>query len=351
MAGVLDKLIKNSTIKIASVMDESEFFKAPDFIQTQVPIINVAFSGRLDGGLTSGLTQFAGPSRHFKTGFLMLCIRSYFDKYPDAYCLFYDSEFGSPSAYFKSFGIDTSRVFHTPITNIEELKFDIMIQIEKLNSGDHVIIVVDSVGGLASKKEVEDALTKNEAADMTRAKQLKSLFRMVIPHLTIKDLPMVVVNHIYMTLGLYSKPVVGGGQGSFLASDAVFIIGRQQDTEGTGKDKTLEGFKFILTVEKSRYVKEKSKIPVEISFESGISTWSGLMDLALESGHVTNEKQGWYEKKGLKKALRRDDTNNKEFWTSILQDPTFQKFVTDKYKLPDGAILSADDIAGELSDA
>ncbi len=36
-----------------------------------------------------------------------------------------------------------------------------------------VIIVVDSVGNLASKKEVDDALEGKSVADMTRAKQMK----------------------------------------------------------------------------------------------------------------------------------------------------------------------------------
>jgi hypothetical protein len=55
---------------------------------------------------------------------------AYLRQYPDAVMLFYDSEFGSPQSYFTQFGIDTSRVLHTPIANVEELKFDIMGQLE-----------------------------------------------------------------------------------------------------------------------------------------------------------------------------------------------------------------------------
>jgi hypothetical protein len=74
-------------------------------IPTAVPIINVALSGKLDGGLTPGLTMWAGPSKHFKTAFSLLMAKSYLDKYPDAALLFYDSEFGTPQSYFDSFGI------------------------------------------------------------------------------------------------------------------------------------------------------------------------------------------------------------------------------------------------------
>ena len=275
---LMDKLKKNSTIKDTAILTESKFFQTKDLIQTSVPALNVALSGRLDGGLTPGLTVFAGPSKHFKTAFSLLLAKSYLDKYDDAIVLFYDSEFGTPQAYFDTFAIDTSRVIHTPITDIEQLKHDVMSQMNGIERGDHVIVIVDSVGNLASKKEVEDALDGKSVADMTRAKQMKSLFRMVTPHLTIKDIPMVVVNHTYQTMEMFSKAVVSGGTGIYYSADNIYIIGRQQ--EKTGQD--LTGYNFIINVEKSRFVREKSKIPVEVSFEGGISKWSGLLDMAME---------------------------------------------------------------------
>lgn len=214
MNTLLDKIKKNSTIKEASVLSHSQFFTKKDMIPTAVPAINVALSGRLDGGLTPGLTMWAGPSKHFKTMFSLIMAKSYMDKYPDAVMLFYDSEFGTPQSYFDSLDIDTNRIIHTPITDVEQLKFDIMQQLDGkdgIKRGDNVIILVDSIGNLASKKEVEDALDGKSVADMSRAKQIKSLFRMVTPHLTMKNIPMVVVNHTYKTLELYSKDVVGGG--------------------------------------------------------------------------------------------------------------------------------------------
>ena len=155
---VLEKIKKNSSIKESAILSKSKFFTDKDMIPTAIPIINVALSGRLDGGLTPGLTMWAGPSKHFKTAFSLLMAKSYMDKYEDAALLFYDSEFGTPQSYFDSFGIDTDRVLHTPITDIEQLKFDIMNQLTNLERGEHLIIVVDSIGNLASKKEVEDAL-------------------------------------------------------------------------------------------------------------------------------------------------------------------------------------------------
>jgi len=241
---ILDKIKKNSSIKESAILSQSKFFIDKDMIPTSVPAVNIALSGSLDGGLTPGLTMWAGPSKHFKTAFSLLMAKSYLDKYPESALLFYDSEFGTPQSYFDSFGIDTKRVLHTPLTDIEQLKFDVMQQLTQLDRNDKLIIIIDSIGNLASKKEIEDALAEKSVADMTRAKQVKSLFRMVTPHLNLKDIPMIVVNHTYMEIGMFPKAIVGGGTGSYYSADNIFIIGRQQEKEGT----EIVGYNFIINV-------------------------------------------------------------------------------------------------------
>ena len=354
MSALLDRVKKNSTVKESAILSQSKFFQKKDMIPTTIPAINIALSGRLDGGLTPGLTMWAGPSKHFKTAFSLLMAKSYMDKYSDAVMLFYDSEFGTPQSYFDSFGIDTERVIHTPITDIEQLKFDIMKQLdgkEGIQRGDHIIVLIDSIGNLASKKEVEDALDGKSVADMSRAKQIKSLFRMVTPHLSMKDIPMVVVNHTYKTMELYSKDVVGGGTGSYYSADNIFILGRQQEKEGTD----LIGYNFVINVEKSRYVREKSKIPVTVKFEGGISKWSGLLEMALESGHVIKPSNGWYSKVNVEtgeveeKKYRIKDTDTKDFWLPIISSTSFQEWVKTNYQISNGSIISDESIEEELA--
>jgi hypothetical protein len=208
-----------------------------------------------------------------------------------------------------------------------------------------LIVVIDSIGNLASKKEVEDALDGKSVADMSRAKQIKSLFRMITPHLSLKDIPMIVVNHTYKTMELYSKDVVGGGTGSYYSADNIFILGRQQEKEGT----EIVGYNFIINVEKSRYVKEKSKIPVSVSFNGGISKWSGLLDIALESGHVIKPSNGWYSKVNKEtgevedKKYRIKDTDTKDFWDSIITAESFRLFVEQKYKVSNTNLLKKEE--------
>jgi hypothetical protein len=151
---MMDKLKKNSKIKTTAILSESKFFTEQDMVPTDVPMVNVALSGSIDGGITPGLTVLAGPSKHFKTSFALLMAGAYMKAKKDAIMLFYDSEFGSPQSYFEQFGIDTARVLHTPIANVEELKFDLVGQLEGLDRKDDVIIVIDSIGNLADRKSV-----------------------------------------------------------------------------------------------------------------------------------------------------------------------------------------------------
>ena len=213
------------------------------------------------------------------------------------------------------------------------------------------MIVIDSIGNLASKKEVEDALDGKSVADMSRAKQMKSLFRMVTPHLTLKDIPMVVVNHTYKEIGLYPKDIVGGGTGSYYSADNIFILGRQQEKDGT----EVTGYNFIINVEKSRYVKEKSKIPVSVSFDGGISKWSGLLDIALESGHVVKPSNGWYSKvdeDGVveDKKYRLKETESKDFWMPILTNKSFYEFVKNKYSVGNVSMVQSDELDAALEE-
>ena len=342
--GIMDKLKKNSKIKTTEVLQDSVFFQEQDVVVTDVPMVNVALSGDVDGGLTSGLTVLAGPSKHFKTSFALMMAASYLREHEDAVLLFYDSEFGSPQSYFESFGIDTSRVLHTPITDVEQLKFDLVNQLEEIERDDHVIVVIDSIGNLASKKELEDALNEKSVADMSRAKALKGLFRMVTPYLTMKNIPLLAVNHTYQEIGLFPKAIVSGGTGIYYSADNIWIIGRQQNKQGT----EIKGYNFVINVEKSRFVKEKSKVPIAVSWEGGIECYSGLLDVALAGNYVAKPTNGWYcrvdRETGelIDPKVREKDTLEKDFWTPIFEGTDFKKFIKGHYQIGHKPLLDVE---------
>ena len=346
MASIMDKLKKNSKLKATEVLSESKFFNEKDMIETNVPMVNVALSGSVDGGMTPGLTVLAGPSKHFKTSFALLMASAYLKKKKDAVMLFYDSEFGSPQSYFEQFDIDTSRVLHTPITNVEELKFDLIGQLEELDVKDEVIIVIDSIGNLASKKELEDAQNEKSVADMSRAKALKGLFRMSTPYLAMKNIVMLAVNHTYQEIGLYPKAIVSGGTGIYYSANNIWILGRRQNKKGT----EITGYDFVINIEKSRFVKEKSKIPISVSWEGGVETYSGLLEVAMAGDYARKPSNGWYE--GVNPATgevltgktREAGTLEKEFWDPIFLNTDFKDFIKKQFTIGYKSDIDMDEI-------
>jgi len=346
---IMDKLKKNSKLKATEVLSESSFFNNKEMVSTSVPMVNVALSGSVDGGLSPGLLVLAGPSKHFKTSFALLMAGAYMEKHKDAVMLFYDSEFGSPQTYFEQFNIDTSRVLHTPITNVEELKFDLISQLEGMDRKDNVIVVIDSIGNLASKKEIEDTQNEKSVADMSRAKQLKSLFRMCTPYLAMKDISMLAVNHTYQEIGLFPKAIVSGGTGIYYSANDIWILGRRQNKTGT----EVTGYDFVINIEKSRSVKEKSKIPISVSWEGGVEPYSGLLEVAIAGGYARKPSNGWYEGVNpadgevLTNKARAADTLQEPFWTRIMAETDFKEFIKKQFTIGHKDVVSMDEIVGE----
>ena len=327
-SSLIDKLQKNSKISHTTSLANADVFEVGEFVPTTVPMVNVALSGDLNKGISRGTHIIAGNSKHFKSHFGLLLVSSYLDHDPEAVVLFYDSEFGSPQDYFKTYNIDPNRVIYTPVGNVEDLKVDLNNQLAGIEKKDKVIIMIDSLAGLASKKELEDAMSGKSVADMTRAKALRSFFRTITYELNMKEIPLIAINHIYQTMDFIPQNVVSGGTAVMYNANHVWIIGRRQNKDGT----EVKGYDFIINVEKSRFVKEKSKIPITVNWNGGIDAYSGLLDCAIDLGVVESPTKGWYQRVGEMAKHRKKDLDE-FFWQPILDDPEFQKLIREKYEV------------------
>ena len=107
----------------------------------------------------------------------------------------------------------------------------------------------------------------------------------------------------------------------------------------------IVGYHFIINVEKSRYVKEKSKIPVSVSFDGGIQRYSGLLDIAMVGGFVIKPSNGWYQRVDRETGeliggkTREKDTQTKEFWDVILKNPLFQTHIINNFQIGHAAMM------------
>jgi RecA/RadA recombinase len=334
---LLDRLKKVSTVAETAVFSESTLLHSRDMIPTEIPLLNIALAGAVDGGLSSGVNVIAGPSKHFKSLMALLIAKAYMDKFEDAVMIFVDSEFGTPQSYVKNVGIDPGRILHIPVSTIEQARTELTVQLQEIKRTDKVIFVFDSVGNLASNKETQDAASGKEAADMTRAKVLKSLFRIVTPQLVIKDCPMIVINHTYQTMEMYSKTVMSGGTGIYYSATNIWFMGREQDKDE--KTKEILGYDFSINIDKSRYVREKSKLKLVVRYDGGVDKYSGIFDLALDSGHIRNVSAQKYvlcdPTTGEVSATdyKRKDLEVPKIMKSICDREDFKAFVKKKFQL------------------
>lgn len=354
MASLAERMMKSSVVKGTTYLGEAKFYKDTTTSPTSVPMINVALSGNMDEGISGGAGMIAGPSKHFKTLFGLILVKAFLDKHPEAVCLFYNNEFGSPKAYFESLDIDPKRVIEVFFPDAEVLSQGVFHHLDAIESGkDNVIILIDSLGMVASRKEIDDTREEKVVGDMTRAKALKKFWRLVTTTAKMKNVPIVAINHTYQTLETYSKTQVSGGTGGIYASDWIWIIGKQQEKGkveiGGKKVDARVGSNFIINIEKSRFVKEGTKIPVKVLLNDGLSKWTGLFELALQEGYIASPTQGWYARVNRTTGEVSDERkrkgeieNSSEFWTKLLAETDFKDHVKGMFTLGMGKLLSSD---------
>lgn len=339
MATLTERMLKTGG---GVMLADSRIFKDKDVIRTDLPMLNIACSGEIAGGFTPGLTIVAGESKTFKTALSLFCMAAYLREFKDSIGILYDTEFGITPDYISSFGIDPARVIHIPIANIEELKFDFIKKLAELKLGDKAFFMVDSIGQIASKKEIDDATNEKSTADMTRAKAIRSLLRMITVQLAMKELPCFMINHVYVEIGaMYPKTVIPGGTAVTYSANQIFVITKSQEKAGD----ELAGWRFNLNIYKSRYVREKTRLPIVAMYESGLEKWAGMLELAVDMGYVVKPKNGWYTRPSVDgdKNWREKDTLADEFWEPVFRETDFATAIKRKFKLGIGEANPSDE--------
>lgn len=136
--------------------------------------------------------------------------------------------------------------------------------------------------------------------------------------------------------------VIKTNTGQVYSSDQIFFVGKSQEKDGS----EVVGYTFTLNVEKSRHVKEKAKIKITVTHEGGMDRYTGLLEIAQETGHVVKPNQGWYSRviNGVQeeRKWRGKDTSTKEFWQPLIDDPTFDEEIGKIFKVAHNSLLSSD---------
>jgi adenylate kinase family enzyme len=215
----LDDVFSTLSKKTTIIVEESE--KEKTFIDTGNYVMNALLSKNIrKGGVADNrITIFAGPPGCGKS---YICYNIARNAQKDGYnIIFIDTEYAVEREEMERYGINTDESRFRILRNnmVEEIKIGLSQILESLKQKKQEgleigkwLIVLDSIGQLASNKEIEDAHDGKIKVDMSRAKGLKSLFRVITSDMGYLGIPMVATNHIYMCMPEGNKVQMSNGE-------------------------------------------------------------------------------------------------------------------------------------------
>ncbi|ADO99256.1 UvsX RecA-like protein [Prochlorococcus phage Syn1] len=322
--GFLDSVVKDSKNEFASFA--SEGIAAGDvesFVDTGSYIFNALVSGSIYGGIPSNkITALAGESGTGKTFFCLSVVRNFLDIDPDAGVIYFETESAISKQMIESRSIDSKRMVIMPINTIEEFRTTTVRIIDKYmeqpkEDRKPLMFVLDSLGMLATNKEVQDATDDKQVRDMTKSQLIKSCFRILTLKMGKANIPMIVTNHTYDVIGSYvPTKEMGGGSGLKYSASTIIYLGKKKEKDGT----TLIGNIIKCEAKKSRLTREGSKVETRLFFDHrGLEKYFGLLELGERAGLWAN-RAGRYEIAGKKIYAKQILASPEEYFTPEILD-------------------------------
>lgn len=299
---------------------ESEFTSSvadgiPDYDPTEPHVdtgsyaLNALLSGSIwDGFSPNKVTLVAGSPATGKTWFAMCYANSFLKANLDEYDMifYFESEKAVTQKMFENFGIDGKRVQIFEVDTVEdfrnqsirivekytELKNAIIAKNAKLKKGKKpervpkLAFVLDSLGQLTTNWEIENALSGNDKADMgKRAALIRSTFRPLTLKLGRAGITMIVTNHTYASMDMFSGKKMGGGDGAVYAGSTIIFLSKQGFKEGGEKAGNI----IHITLQKGRFTVEGKQIETKLYFGRGLDRYWGLLPIAVKHGIVKHK--------------------------------------------------------------
>lgn len=335
----LQKLNANAT-----VLEDNTLSNVTDWIDTGCLVLNTILSGSLYGGVPKGrITIFAGESGCGKTFILNKILANAQKK--GLIPIIFDTEVAVDKTSAEGVGLDSSNVKYVPVDTVESCRNQIMTFLDSVEKEPELhgkfIISIDSLGNLASEKEINDAGSGKGAMDMgLRAKQLKSMMRMVTYKAAVTGTTIIASNHTYADPAALHPTLVkqqAGGSGPiYMASILVQMAAKKEKTDSSNeKDVALtesrnySGVTLRMLTVKNRFVPAFLQCEAYLNFKTGLDKYSGLKDIAVahdiiqQSGStfaIGDRKLGYY------KNWRKDES----LWEEILVK--LEESIKDKYR-------------------
>lgn len=327
----------------AKFLSESALSTVNEFHDTGCMVLNAIISGSLYGGVPKGrITGFSGPSQTGKT-FIINKVLAHAQKNGLTPVIF-DTEAAIDENCTRGVGLDPDTVKYVPVHTVEECRNQLAGFLDSVKASglkDKFIVSIDSLGNLASQKELDDAEKGKTAMDMgTRAKGLKSMMRLLTFKAASAGVTVMFSNHTYDDPGALFPSLVknqAGGKGPvYLASVLVQLARRDEKNDKTNADDKMipEANKYsgatlrALTV-KNRFIPPFLEGEMYLNYRNGLDKYSGLKEMAVNHGVIIQTGSTYQYPDGTKLGYSKNWTKNEDVWNKIL--PELEKKLNEAY--------------------
>ena len=254
-----------------------------------------------------------------------------------------------------------TKIMHIPVKSIEDCAVKMLDTYDTLctaqedyekdpenNDQIRALVVLDSIGALASDKLINDAVKKDQmVSDMgSSAKLRNNLMRGLMMRVPMSKATLLIVNHIYddPSAGMFGASKIknmAGGKGLEYSSHIIlqcdkllvktsntdFMTGLE-DKDEADEGNFYKGNRLRFFVVKSRIAKPAFQATVYLDFDKGYNKWDGLIEDAVRYGYI-NEVRGGYVVPSFsdKKITHKELITNDSVWETFIE-----KFNADSIK-------------------
>jgi recombination protein RecA len=271
-----------------------------DWVSTGNYALNYLISGDFNKGIPLGkVTVFAGDSGAGKSYICSGNIVKHAQE-QGIFVVLIDSENALDEQWLKDLGVDTSdskllKLSMAMIDDVAKTISTFMSDYKALPDGERpkVMFVIDSLGMLLTPTDVNQFEAGEMKGDLGRKpKALTSLVRNCVNMFGSYNVGMVCTNHTYASQDMFDPDdKISGGQGFIYASSIVVAMKKlklKEDEDGN-KVSEVNGIRAACKIMKTRYAKPFEGVQVKIPYTTGMSPYSGLVDLAEKKGLLKKE--------------------------------------------------------------
>jgi recombination protein RecA len=271
-----------------------------DWISTGNYTLNYLLSGDFNKGIPMGkVTVFAGESGAGKS---FICSGNIVRHAQEQgiYVILIDTENALDEAWLHALGVDTDeskllKLNMAMIDDVAKVISDFVKEYRTLPEDDRpkVLFVLDSLGMMLTPTDVNQFEAGEMKGDMGRKpKALTALVRNCVNMFGTLNLGLVATNHTYASQDMFDPDdKISGGQGFIYASSIVVAMRKlklKTDADGN-KTTTVNGIRAACKIMKTRYAKPFESVQVEIPYETGMSPYSGMVDMLEAKGLLSKE--------------------------------------------------------------